>query len=54
MNNIIGFIETKSDGTQVIKDSFYKIKGFYDPRTNQTKDSFYKIVGEGNLLTRLL
>jgi len=52
--NVIGFIETKSDGTQVGKDVHYQIKGYYDPKTNKTKDARYNIVGEGNLLAVLI
>lgn len=51
---IIGYIETKSDGSQVGKDAHYRVKGYYDPRTNQTKDAHYRIVGTGNLLASLV
>ena len=53
--NIIGYIETSSDGTQVAKDSHYNIKGYFDPKTNVTKDAHYHIVStEGNLLASLI
>jgi len=51
---IIGYIETRPDGTQVAKDEHYSIKGYYDPKTNQTKDVHYSIVGRGNLLASLV
>lgn len=51
---VIGYIETKSDGSQVGKDPHYRIKGYYDPKTNQTKDAHYRIVGSGNLLAALV
>ena len=51
---IIGYIETKTDGSQVGKDANYKIKRYYDPKSNETKDAHYKIVGEGNLLASLI
>lgn len=53
-NNIIGNIETKSDGTQVGKDARNNIKGYYDPKTNKTKDARNNIVGQGNLLASLI
>jgi hypothetical protein len=52
--NIIGFIETQADGTQVLKDARYNIRGYYDPKSNRTKDSNYNILGTGNLLGTLL
>ncbi len=51
---VIGYIETKSDGSQVGKDAHYKVKGYYDPKTHQTKDVHYKVVGHGNLLASLI
>ncbi len=50
----IGYIETRSDGIQVIKNEKFVILGYYDPRYNQTKDARFQIVGTGNLLTSLL
>ena len=52
--NIIGYIETRPDGSQVGKDAHYTIKGYYDPKTNQTKDAHYNIMGTGNLLSSLI
>lgn len=53
-SRIIGYIETRSNGTQVIMDSSSRVKGYYDPKTNTTKDSSSRTVGYGNLLTTLL
>jgi hypothetical protein len=53
-HRVIGYIETKSDGSQVGKDAHYRIKGYFDPKTNQTKDAHYKVVGHGNLLASLI
>lgn len=52
--NIIEYIETRADGKQVITDSHFAIKGYYDPKSNKTTDSHFRIVGTGNLLTSLL
>lgn len=51
---VIGYIETRPDGTQVGKDAKYHIKGYYDPKSNKTKDASFRIVGEGNLLAALI
>ena len=53
-NNIIGYIESRPDGTQVAKDSHNNIKGYYDPKTNRTKDAHNNIIGTGNLLASLI
>lgn len=51
---VLGYIEQESDGTLTIKDSNYRVKGYYDPKQNVTKDSNYRVVAHGNLLTTLL
>ena len=51
---VLGYIEKEGDGTLVLKDSNWIVKGYYDPRTNQTKDPNYRVVANGNLLTTLL
>ena len=51
---IIGYIETAIDGKQVAKDMRNRIRGHYDPKTNQTRDFTYKVVGKGNLLESML
>ena len=52
--NIIGYIDTDSNGRQVGKDRRYNIVGYYDPKANQTKDARYNVVGQGNLLSGLI
>jgi hypothetical protein len=51
---IIGYIETKPNGDQVIKDAYRKILGFYNSSTNTTKDFYGRIIAKGNMLTMLL
>ncbi|HXY61197.1 MAG TPA: hypothetical protein VEH26_06305 [Chthoniobacterales bacterium] len=53
-SNIIGYIETHPDGTQIAKDSHYNIKGYYDPTNHRTIDTRNNIMGSGNLLAALL
>lgn len=50
----IGYIETRSDGVHVGKDAQRRIKGYFDPKSNQTKDAQYRVVGQGNLLAALV
>lgn len=51
---VIGFIETGNNGKLVAKDTRFRIRGHYDPKTNQTRDFTYKVVGEGNLLAAMV
>lgn len=51
---VIGFIETRPDGSQLIKDAQRHGLGYYDPRQNQTKNQRYHFVSHCNLLTTLL
>lgn len=41
-------------GKLEIRDAAGRLKGRYDPRTDQTRDASGRLVGRGNLLTRLL
>ncbi len=52
--NIIGYIDTKVDGSLIGRDASNNIKGYYDPKINKTRDSKFNIVGEGNLLGMLI
>ena len=51
---IIGYIETKPDGTQIGRDAQQRIKGYFDPKANATRDASQRIVGYGNLLSTLI
>jgi hypothetical protein len=51
---IVGFIETRPDGKLVAKDTRLRIRGHYDPKTNETRDFTYKVVGHGNLLASMV
>jgi hypothetical protein len=48
-HNIIGYVETKADGKQVVRDPSYNVKTYYDPGTDQTRDD-----GIGSLILLLL
>ncbi|MGD1042583.1 MAG: hypothetical protein ABR913_05905 [Sedimentisphaerales bacterium] len=51
---IIGYLETRSDGEQTIRDSAGRMRGKYDPKRNFTYDENGRHVGEGNLLASLI
>ena len=36
-DNVLGSIETGDDGGQVLRDANGKIRGYYDPTTDQKK-----------------
>jgi len=36
-NEVLGSIETKAGGEQVLRDAQGKIKGYYDPTTDQKR-----------------
>jgi len=50
----IGYIDTRSDGTEVLLDANFRTKGYYDPRRNATTDENFRTLGYGNLLVSLL
>ena len=41
-------------GKLEIRDSTGRLKGKYDPKTNETRDDAGRLVGKGNLLAALL
>lgn len=53
-NEVIGFLETKSDGQQQLFRANKEILGHFDPRSNITRNANMGIVGHGNLLMMLL
>lgn len=52
--NVIGYIDTESDGRQVLKDRNGNVNGYFDPKSNATKNTNGNVVGYGNLLVTLL
>lgn len=53
-NNILGSIETKLDGSQVLHDVNGKIRGYYDPSTDHTRGPDMRILAKGNVLSTLI
>lgn len=52
--HILGFIDTRADGTQVGMNSRYQIVGYYHPGRDITQDAQYRTFGMGNLLASLM
>ena len=50
----LGKIETLSSGKLEIRDASNRLKGTYDPKSNETRDDSNRLVGKGNLLSSLL
>jgi hypothetical protein len=53
-NTILGSIETRAGGEQVLRDAQGKIKGYYDPVTDHTRGPDKRILAKGNVLRTLI
>ena len=53
-NKLLAKIKTLSTGKLEIRDPNNKLKGTYDPKSNETRDPNNKLVAKGNMLTTLL
>ena len=53
-HKLLARIKTLSSGRLEIRDPNNKLKGTYDPKTNETRDFNHKLVAKGNMLTTLL
>lgn len=53
-NEVLGSIETKAGGEQVLRDAQGKIKGYYDPVTDHTRGPDKRILAKGNVLRTLI
>jgi hypothetical protein len=51
---ILGSIETRAGGEQVLRDAQGKIKGYYDPTTDHTRGPDKRILAKGNVLRTLI
>lgn len=52
--NLLGKINTLSNGKFELRDRVGNLKGTYDPRQNETRDKVGNLVAKGNMLTTLL
>ena len=53
-NRLIGKIKQLSNGKLEGRDASNRLKGTYDPKTNETRDPSNQLVGKGNMLSMLI
>lgn len=53
-NRPVGKVKVLSNGKLEGRDANGRLKGTYDPRSNETRDSNGRLVGKGNLLAALI
>ena len=53
-DNVIGYMETNADGSQLLRDVGHQIKGYYDADGDHTRDAEQNIVAKGNQLRSLI
>jgi hypothetical protein len=53
-NRLIGKIRVLSNGKHEGRDATNRLRGTYDPKTNETRDANNRLVGKGNLLSTLI
>lgn len=53
-NRPIGTITTTTSGKLEGRDANGRLKGTYDPKTDQTRDSSGRVVGRGNVLAAVV
>jgi hypothetical protein len=51
---VLGSIESRPDGEQVLRDAQGKIRGYYDPTTDHTRGPDKRILAKGNVLRTLI
>jgi hypothetical protein len=52
--HIIGYLETKENGDQILTNAVRKLKGYYDAQTDHTRDEHRNIVAKGNKLRAMI
>ena len=52
--NVVGSIETKPNGDQVLRDTEDAVRGYYDIEGDFTRDSDKNIVAKGNKLRSMI
>jgi len=53
-NRYIGKIRQLNDGRFEGRDVHNLLRGYYDPKRNETRDMHGRIIGKGNLLATLI
>lgn len=53
-NRLLGKIKQLSSGKFEGRDASNRLKGTYNPKTNETRDASNRLVGKGNMLAMLV
>ena len=53
-NRLLGTIRKLGNGTLEGRDASNRLKGTYDPRTDETRDPSNRLAGKGNTLSVLI
>jgi hypothetical protein len=51
---LLGKIREQNNGKYEGRDAAGRLKGTYDPRSNETRDASGRLVGKGNMLAALI
>jgi hypothetical protein len=52
--NVMGSIETRDNGDQVLRDAANEVRGYYDAKGDFTRDPAQNILAKGNKLRSLI
>jgi hypothetical protein len=52
--NIVGHVERHADGSETLRDSDDRIRGYYDAQGDYTRDPEQNIVAKGNKLRSMI
>ena len=52
--NVVGHIETRANGDQVLRDTENRVRGYYDAAGDYTRDADQNILAKGNKLRSLI
>ena len=52
--NVVGSIETKPNGDQILRDTSDAVRGYYDAQGDFTRDAAENIVAKGNKLRSMV
>ena len=52
--NVVGHIESRANGDQVLRDTENRVRGYYDAEGDYTRDADQNILAKGNKLRSLI
>jgi hypothetical protein len=54
VGNVVGHIENRPNGDQILRDTDNQVRGYYDYKGDYTRDADQNIVAKGNKLRSLI